>query len=109
MKEIKFRALWKIDNKMHYWDMNHCQSGWVEPDQEISETTQYTWLKDKNWKEIYEGDISENWWAILFYQWMFAPYYDYGRQERYEDIWTNWWKDCEIIGNIYENPELIID
>ncbi len=37
---------------MHYWDMNHCQSGWVETDQEISETTQYIWLKDKNGKEI---------------------------------------------------------
>ena len=82
------------------------------------ELMQYTWCKDKNWKEIYEGDIVEYLDASWFSQ---------------DDVWINRWiveldlrewinftnrdsvemedidfdEEVEIIGNIYENPELL--
>jgi uncharacterized phage protein (TIGR01671 family) len=79
---------------------------------------QFTGLKDKNGKEIYEGDIIRNsmqsarcgyvieWWDGRFR----AIFYNHG--ERIESInystpYFDRTDDVEVIGNIYENPELI--
>jgi len=75
---------------------------------------QFTGLKDKNGKEIYEGDIvkDENNIREVIFHIPDGVNNIYGFTQR--DIKKNEWvgfnkieNDFEIIGNIYENPELL--
>ncbi len=124
-REIKFRAWDKINNKM-------CpiagisftnKDTWLRiNDKQIMganfseiEIMQYAGLKDKNDKEIYEGDIiniinnsvdEEDGYFIAKYDIETARYILSGNGLVYDfdNTYTN---ECEIIGNIYENPELL--
>jgi len=108
MREIKFRA-WDIEGK---YIISSTQSMATIISKELSDIPhhykimQYTGLKDKNGKEIYEGDIvkKEN---NKLYQ---IKYKEFGFQA-IDNLGQNWyltdWYKCEIIGNIYENPELL--
>lgn len=105
MREIKFRAWDTRFNNMHYyadvktWHLNM-------PDLEECTLMQYTGLKDKNGKEIYEDDI------VTCYDTAGGEVYNH-RVDFYgfrQEIWSEEFDGKTkvlIIGNIYENPELL--
>lgn len=70
---------------------------------------QFTGLTDKNGVEIFEGDIIECWGYNLVVKWVdsdasfFAESFDQSICESGQE----WGGDCEVIGNIYQNPELL--
>ena len=73
-------------------------------DQETIE--QFTGLHDKNGKEIYEGDIPDDYGPVFFsneYLGYFAKANEIERE--YKPIYDI--PIIEIIGNIHENPELL--
>ena len=109
MKQIiKFRA-WENNNRMRYesdfWQRcdlgNYLHSIGVFKDVKIM---QFTGLTDKNGKEIYEGDIFHKGSGRVVWKEGSCQFVLEGKD------WENPLKlytDHEIIGNIYENPELI--
>ena len=76
---------------------------------------QFTGLYDKNGKEIYEGDIlkwkaDNRLYAVIFNWGMFYASVEVCNQEIYGGFPLHSLTDdeaCEIVGNIYDNPELI--
>lgn len=70
---------------------------------------QYTGLKDKNGKEIYEGDILQIDDHILGD--FVVVWHNFGwkikRSVGYESLSVHKSEDCAVIGNIHENPELV--
>lgn len=115
MREIKFRVpLFSKDGSFrcfHYWGfITHSSGLWfsgfpMEPEtaQELSQ--QYTGLKDKNEVEIYEGDIIQ-WWNKVSKP-RVVESTDGGWNPFIDDCQTDGAWHYEIIGNIYENPELL--
>lgn len=108
MREIKFREWSTKYKEMIDWEVfkNKTDLGAVlNNEYENIIHMQYTGLKDKNGKEIYDGDIiiwSEKRYKIVWHEKIAGFVMENNGIER-PDIEF----DIEIIGNIYENPELI--
>lgn len=107
MRELKFRAWYSKSQSWVYFDFNRgfTQFGLsVYQELIIDGVTfyQFTGLKDKNGKEIYDGDILAQ---------------DYGGSDKsikvveymtfLRNVTNSQLRLSEVIGNIYENPELI--
>lgn len=68
-----------------------------------------TGLKDKNGKEIYDGDIMDDGNHVCEIRWS-EHFTAFEILSEYEDYESNVWFEAkygEVIGNIHENPELL--
>ena len=146
MREIKFRAKGLIDNNWHYgsyvytnddknnpfasgpFKENHHiiqyipgdwnLGGWEPIEIDPNTLGQFTSLKDKNGKEIYEGDIiAFNWkncdgvditdlLEVRFVRGVFAFLWD-GDLDHEANIVSPTHEWANVIGNIHDNPDLI--
>jgi uncharacterized phage protein (TIGR01671 family) len=121
MREIKFRA-WDEERKyfielgIGHTPLFFNHEGKLKSDYGCIKIMQYTGLKDKNGKEIYEGDIVK--WNQYFLGSKKAEeielktstvYWHNGAWVLSEDKGWNAsiYNNIEVIGNIYENPELL--
>jgi len=110
-REIKFRVYDSISKMIHTW-WRVKKIGFLAFDLEHYTLMQYTELKDKNGVEIYEGDIvsyipSKKF--IVFYQ---PGSFTAHRIKKDGSIQKGGnlliqLTNLEVIGNIYENPELL--
>jgi len=125
VREIKFRAWDKDKERMNYNIQNYYDNlGWgYYPkdvnavfgdflDNEYQEVMQYTGLKDKNGVESYFDDLVK--WDNAIYQIIWDE--DRGiaklKYIKGKTVWNvslqiPYIKKMEVIGNIYENPELL--
>ena len=120
MREIKFRA-WVKDattgermcNRVRWLDLDNqriCTESGMQPDEFI--LMQYTGLKDKNGREIYEGDIligkERELICVVTVVWDRSGYWTYkGYSKELRGGYLTDLRRVEVIGNIYENPELL--
>ncbi len=118
-REIKFRA-WDNECKVirEYDDLKGLTLDAL--DASDFELEQFTGLKDKNGKEIYEGDILA-WHSNIYrkHDWVGLVLYrgaGFAVQEIDKSYSSPEWLDCacrkdaniiEVIGNIHKNPELL--
>lgn len=114
-RKIKFRGKRISNGEWLFGDLMHDNIGGcyvypIESEELYKENAvlpdtvgQYTGLKDKNGIEIYEGDVLEDKKGCVYgvVEWKTRGF-DLGT--RYMDCYDN--IVCEVIGNIYDNPEL---
>lgn len=119
MREILFRGKTSKKSPFVYGNLHIVAYGGKKPQYEIwqlgnkthncftvleNSIGQFTGLTDKNGNKIFEGDILK-WdcreWGGEFNE---VVRWDYEQLNMRKRDWKDW---CEVIGNIYDNPELL--
>ena len=124
-REIEFRAWNYLNNKMYYdvrvggfngetvptvWDKKR---GWVNlwaDNKDGGVIMQYTGLEDKNGKKIFEGDVIENTTGrIMVVEKVFGSsgYRFIWSKIGFDKKYATWKDEITILGNKFENPELL--
>ena len=124
MRDIKFRSWNKVSKTMYGNSIYNCKDSFdmqlKHP--QIYEVMQYIGLEDKNGRKIYEGDIirysdieiSNTDCGIEYNDIINIGEVLYDNESAYYYVTNTYsvemdevWEDAEVIGNIYENPELL--
>jgi uncharacterized phage protein (TIGR01671 family) len=117
---IKFRFWDPINKEFNYFILDgYCNLEFGSSTLQANFAQQYTGLKDKNQEEIYEGDIviarhygmnGTDIFDVRYYENRFSIFQGELEQGDYNCIddpsYINW-GDLEVMGNIYENTELL--
>lgn len=122
MREIKFRTWDKVNKKMELaFDLSSNPKYWWDELKDFP-LMQYTGLQDKNGKEIFEGDVMpiviENLGesiktvngVVKFEQgqWNIEYLHPFQKEMYIANLYSLFQRaEKEVIGNIYENPELL--
>lgn len=121
MRMIKFRGKDIMDNHWVYGDLEtrpayglsiilqYNENGVYDRHYKVEKASvcQFTGLTDKNGKDVYEGDIVRYRPNNKVYQVVFKDGIFWGEGENGCGCAAHFFPSCEIIGNVFDNPELI--
>ena len=126
-KEKMVIAAWRMSMNLNgniYWKVDHYDGNFNLKEREETDGNnrftlmQFTGLHNKNGQEIYEGDICkysyinpmtrEERTFVWKVEWSNGAYWLHSIDDSLQDtlLWIQH-KEIEVIGNIYENPELL--